>query len=50
MASPPRLTITQMLRSVQPRAFMNLIVLNIQTILSTFADNIGDGIYNSGQL
>jgi MFS family permease len=29
-----------MLRSIRPRALTNLIALNIQTILSTFADNI----------
>lgn len=39
-ARPSRMPIRQMLRSVRPRALVNLIVLNIQTILSTFADNI----------
>lgn len=37
---PPQLSIGQLLRSIRPRAFINLIVLNIQTILSTLADNI----------
>ncbi len=36
----PRMTVRQMLRSVQPRALANLVFLNIQTILSTIADNI----------
>jgi len=30
----------QLLRSIKPRALVNLIMLNIQTILSTLADNI----------
>jgi len=37
---PPRITVRQMLRSVQPRALANLVMLNVQTILSTIADNI----------
>jgi sugar phosphate permease len=36
----PRLTVLQMFLSVRPRALVNLIALNIQTILSTLADNI----------
>lgn len=39
-AALPRVTLVQLLRSIQPRALANLIVLNVQTILSTFADNI----------
>lgn len=35
-----RMTVGQLLRSVKPRALVNLIMLNIQTILSTLADNI----------
>jgi sugar phosphate permease len=35
-----RMTAGQLLRSVKPRALANLIVLNVQTILSTLADNI----------
>jgi len=37
---PPRMTMRQMLGSIQPRALPNLIFLNVQTILSTLADNI----------
>ena len=37
---PPRMTVRQVLRSIQPRALVNLVMLNIQTILSTIADNI----------
>lgn len=37
---PVRMTVWQMLRSVEPRALANLVFLNIQTILSTIADNI----------
>ena len=37
---PPRLTIRELLQSIRPRALVNLIALNVQTILSTFADNI----------
>lgn len=36
----PRISVGQLLRSVRPRALVNLVVLNIQTILSTLADNI----------
>jgi MFS family permease len=36
----PRMTVVQMLRSVQPRALANLVMLNVQTILSTISDNI----------
>jgi sugar phosphate permease len=39
-SGPPRMTIRKLLRSLRPRALINLIALNIQTILSTFADNI----------
>ena len=39
-ASPSRLTMRELLRSIRPRAGVNLVVLNVQTILSTFADNI----------
>jgi MFS transporter, ACS family, glucarate transporter len=39
-AKGPKMSVSQMLRSVQPRALMNLVFLNIQTILSTLADNI----------
>jgi sugar phosphate permease len=39
-AQPPRLTMRELLRSIRPRALVNLIALNVQTILSTFADNI----------
>ncbi|MEX2026161.1 MAG: MFS transporter, partial [Pirellulaceae bacterium] len=37
---PVRMTAWQMLCSVEPRALANLVFLNIQTILSTIADNI----------
>jgi ACS family glucarate transporter-like MFS transporter len=37
---PPRMSVGQMLRSVKPEGWTNLVYLNIQTILSTFADNI----------
>jgi ACS family glucarate transporter-like MFS transporter/ACS family D-galactonate transporter-like MFS transporter len=36
----PRMSVSQLLRSIRPRALVNLIFLNIQTILSTLADNI----------
>ncbi len=39
-AQPIRMTLRQLLRAVRPRALINLIMLNIQTILSTLADNI----------
>jgi MFS family permease len=39
-AALPRMTAGQLLRSIRPRALANLIMLNIQTILSTLADNI----------
>lgn len=34
------LTVRQMLRSMSPRSLMNLLFLSVQTMLSTFADNI----------
>jgi sugar phosphate permease len=39
-AAEPKLSVAQMLRGIKPRALLNLIALNIQTILSTLADNI----------
>ena len=39
-AKPVRMTVWQLLRSVEPRAVANLVFLNVQTILSTMADNI----------
>jgi MFS family permease len=39
-APPPKMTIRELLQSIQPEALPNFICLNIQTILSTFADNI----------
>jgi sugar phosphate permease len=39
-AAGPRMTAVQLLRSLRPRALVNLIMLNIQTILSTLADSI----------
>jgi len=39
-AGPARLSLREALRSIRPRALVNLIALNVQTILSTFADNI----------
>jgi sugar phosphate permease len=36
----PRMTVRQMLGSMRPRAIVNLIVLSIQSLLSTVADNI----------
>lgn len=35
-----RLSLRSILHAIRPRALVNLIALNIQTILSTFADNI----------
>lgn len=35
-----RVTFRQLLRAIRPRAFVNLLFLNVQTILSTLADNI----------
>lgn len=35
-----KISVTQMLRGLAPNAFLNFAALNIQTILSTFADNI----------
>jgi sugar phosphate permease len=35
-----RLSLRTILHAVRPRALLNLIALNVQTILSTFADNI----------
>lgn len=40
VAPAPRMTVRQMLRGLKPRSLVNLIALNIQTILSTIADNI----------
>ncbi|MCA9073356.1 MAG: MFS transporter, partial [Planctomycetaceae bacterium] len=39
-AKQPRLSIRQMLRRMSPRSLANLFALNIQTVLSTLADNI----------
>jgi MFS family permease len=36
----PHLSLRSLLHAIRPRALLNLIALNIQTILSTFADNI----------
>ena len=36
----PKMSKLQLLRSLKPRALINLVCLNIQSILSTFADNI----------
>jgi sugar phosphate permease len=38
--SQPRMSIGQMFSGMRPRAVLNLITLNIQSILSTLADNI----------
>jgi ACS family glucarate transporter-like MFS transporter len=38
--SDQKVKIAELLRSIRPRALANLIVLNVQTILSTLADNI----------
>ncbi|HZN32981.1 MAG TPA: MFS transporter [Pirellulaceae bacterium] len=38
--TPPRMSVSQMLRSLRPAAVPNFVWLNVQTILSTFADNI----------
>lgn len=35
-----RLALVHLLRSIRPRALINLIVLNFQTVLSTLADNV----------
>lgn len=40
VVAPVRLSIWQTLARMRPRAVLNLIVLNIQSILSTLADNI----------
>jgi ACS family hexuronate transporter-like MFS transporter len=40
LASSPRMSVKQMLRSLTPRGLVNLIALNVQSVLSTFADNI----------
>lgn len=37
---PPKMTVRELLRSIQPGALTNFVWLNVQTILSTFADNI----------
>jgi ACS family hexuronate transporter-like MFS transporter len=39
-SSRQKMTVAQLLRSIRPRALVNLIVLNLQTILSTLADNV----------
>lgn len=39
-APPKKITPWQLLRRIRPRALFNLFALNIQTILSTLADNI----------
>ena len=36
----PRMTTREMLRQMSPRSLINLLLLNVQTILSTLADNI----------
>lgn len=36
----PRMTVRQMLARLTPRGVANLVAVNVQTILSTFADNI----------
>jgi sugar phosphate permease len=36
----PKLSVVQMLRGIRPRAMVNLVALNVQTILSTLADNV----------
>jgi sugar phosphate permease len=41
--TPPRMTIGQMLRGLKLRAFVNLACLNVQSILSTFADAFYSG-------
>ncbi len=40
LASPPPMSVGQMLRSLTPRGLVNLVALNVQSVLSTFADNI----------
>ncbi len=35
-----RITVRQMLRTVSPRSFLNLMFLSVQSLLSTFADNV----------
>ena len=40
LASPPNMSVRQMLRNLTPRGLVNLVALNVQSILSTFADNI----------
>lgn len=39
-ATPPRLTMSELFRGLTPRGMLNLAALNVQSILSTFADNI----------
>jgi sugar phosphate permease len=39
-SAPQRMTIGQLLRGMTPAALLNFAALNVQTILSTFADNI----------
>jgi MFS family permease len=36
----PRMSVRQMVGSMRPRALLNLILLSLQSLLSTFADNI----------
>lgn len=39
-APAARMTLRKMLRSLTPRGLVNLVALNVQSVLSTFADNI----------
>jgi predicted MFS family arabinose efflux permease len=39
-AAPARMTFSELRRAIGPRSLINLLVLNVQTILSTLADNI----------
>jgi sugar phosphate permease len=39
-AKAAQLTLAELLRRIRPRALVNMLMLNIQTILSTLADNI----------
>jgi len=38
--APPRMTVRRMVGSLSPRGLLNLVAVNVQTILSTLADNI----------
>lgn len=40
LAAVPRMTVRQLLAGLTPRSLTNLVAVNVQTILSTFADNI----------